>query len=89
MLFPFRLKTDDFQCFTLKQMLFRFRLKTEAFSVFALKQAEDENAYKLIGNYNKKSEGVIIFSSFLRANRLRQNGPKRSANTKHVFCHCQ
>ncbi len=68
-------------------MLFFFLFKTEAFSVFALKQAEDENAYKLIGNYNKKNKVVIKFASVLTAIRLQENVPKRSANAKHVFCH--
>ena len=89
MLFRFTLKTEAFSVSTLKQRLCRFRLKIEAFAVFTSKQAKDENAYKLIENYNKTSKGVIHFSPFLSANRLRQNGPKRSANTKHVFCHCQ
>ena len=88
-LFRFTIKTEAFSVSTLKQRLCRSRLKIGAFAVFTLKQAKHENTLKLIGNYSQKSKGVIHFSPFLRANRLRQNGPKLSANTKHAFCHCQ
>ena len=67
---------------TLKQRLCRSRLKIGALAVFTLKQAKHEHMLKLIENYTHKSKGVIHFSPFVRANRLRQNCPKRSANTK-------
>ena len=86
-LFRFTLKTEAFSVSTLKQRLCRSRLKIGAFAVFTLKQAKHENTIKLIENYHPKSKVVIHFSPVLRANRLRQNGPKRSANTKHLFCH--
>ena len=88
-LFSFTLKTEGFFVSTLKQRLYRFRIKIGAFAVFTLKQAKHEHTLKLIDNYTQTSKGVINFSPFLRANRLRQNGPKRFASTKHLFCHCQ
>ena len=88
-LFRFTFKTEAFSVSTLKQRLCRSRLKIGAFAVFTLKHAKHENHLKLIETYPQKSKGIINVSPFLRANRLRQNGPKRSANAKHVFCHCQ